>query len=246
MPRDADLTDVHALAGAYALDALSEFERAAFDHHLAGCESCALEVAELAETAARLTDLTQEAPPSWMRDAVLGDITRTPQERGGRSRGETRTAHAAVRRWRRWTAAAVAAGVIAVGAAVGTWAVDQQRVRDARAEAGQLRDLLAAPDVRVRTMAVAGGQVTVLVSPSRDAGVAVLDHLSAPGDGKAYELWLIRGDKPEPAGTLAAGERDATRRLEQIGDARKFAVSVERAGGSPTNQPTQVLGVLEL
>jgi anti-sigma factor RsiW len=37
--------DIHALGGAYALDAVDDLERVAFDRHLAECETCALEVA---------------------------------------------------------------------------------------------------------------------------------------------------------------------------------------------------------
>ncbi|MYS39774.1 anti-sigma factor, partial [Streptomyces sp. SID5998] len=39
-------TDLHALTGAYALHALPDDERAAFERHLTGCSSCAREVAE--------------------------------------------------------------------------------------------------------------------------------------------------------------------------------------------------------
>ena len=37
--------DIHALCGAYAVDAVDDLERAAFDRHLADCEACAAEVA---------------------------------------------------------------------------------------------------------------------------------------------------------------------------------------------------------
>jgi anti-sigma-K factor RskA len=244
MPRDADLGDVHTLAGAYALDALSEFERAAFNRHVGACGSCALELAELTETGAHLATLTAAAPPPRLREGVLAAIARTPQERGRRP--EPLTAARSEQRWRRWTAAAVAAGIIAVGAAVGTWSVDQQRVRDAHAQARQVTDLLAAPDVRVRTTTVDGGQVTVIVSPSRNAGVAVLDGLPAPGSAKAYELWLIRSGKPEKAAVLAAGQGTATVPIAPIDNAEKFAVSREQKGGSPSGRPTDVRGGVEL
>jgi anti-sigma-K factor RskA len=239
--RDSSLTDVHALAGAYALDALTEIERAAFARHVEGCESCALEVAELSETAVRLVDSTATAPPPGLKANVLAEIALTPQARGGGPGDDkARTAPASAQRWRRWTAAAVAAGIVAVGAAVVTWAVDQQRVHDARAEAAQLRSLLTEPDVRVRTTRVEGGQVTVIVSPSRNAGVAILANLAAPGSGKAYELWLIRGGKAGKAGLLAAGERGGTKQLGPIDDASAFAVSRERAEG--VDHPTDVVG----
>ncbi|MGW4275741.1 RskA family anti-sigma factor, partial [Streptomyces seoulensis] len=53
--------DLHSMTGAYALHALPDDERAAFERHLAGCASCAQEVAEFAATAARLA-LASSAP----------------------------------------------------------------------------------------------------------------------------------------------------------------------------------------
>ena len=36
--------DIHALSGAYAVDALDDVERARFERHLANCEACRAEV----------------------------------------------------------------------------------------------------------------------------------------------------------------------------------------------------------
>ena len=47
-------TDIHALVGAYALDAVDDLERVAFERHLQACESCRAEVDELRETAGSL------------------------------------------------------------------------------------------------------------------------------------------------------------------------------------------------
>ena len=46
--------ELHTLAGAYALDAVPEADRARFERHLAGCDACAQEIAGLRETTARL------------------------------------------------------------------------------------------------------------------------------------------------------------------------------------------------
>ena len=51
--------DVHALSGAYAVDALDDLERAAFERHLAECPECRAEVDSLRE-AASLLGLTIE------------------------------------------------------------------------------------------------------------------------------------------------------------------------------------------
>ena len=113
-----ETVDIHALAGAYALDAVDDLERAAFDRHLRDCSSCATEVGELRETAAWLTHTVAETPPPRLREAVLAGIASTPQERAKRSAatsGRTRRD-----RMRRWGVSAVAAAVLAAGVGVGT------------------------------------------------------------------------------------------------------------------------------
>ena len=246
MARDLSPSDVHALAGAYALDALTELERAAFGRHVADCESCTIEVAELSETATRLADLAATAPPPRLRESVLAEIARTPQT-GGRRRGDDARAHAAsVARWRRWTATSVAAGIIAAGAGVATWAVTEQQVRHEWANGSRVTGLLAAPDARLRTVSVDGGQVTLVTSASQDAAVAVLSGLPAPGKDKAYQLWFIKPDEYRSMAVLPAGERTATVRIGPVGDAALFGVSLERTGGSASGKPTDVRGTVDL
>ena len=70
-------TEIHTLAGAYALDALTEIERAAFARHVAECETCAVEVAELSETASRLSVAAWAAPPPGLRESVLREVAQT-------------------------------------------------------------------------------------------------------------------------------------------------------------------------
>ncbi|MFC4147056.1 anti-sigma factor [Micromonospora mangrovi] len=235
------MTEIHALAGAYVLDAVDDVERAAFVRHLAGCESCALEVAELREAAARLAEPTWSVPPPRLRAEVLAAVRRTPQERPGRT--GTRTPA----RWRRRTAAAVAAGILAVGAGTATWVVQEQRVRDeraatvaARAETERIRAVLAAPDAVVRSAVVpAGGRVTVVTSTGRDEGVVALAGLATPPSGRAYQLWLISGGTAVSAGVLPAGRNAATVLIGGVRGKGTFGVTEEPAGGSgrPTMDP---------
>lgn len=67
--------DLHHLSGAYAVDALDEGERAAFEQHLAGCPDCRAEVAELAAAAGSLASAVEAAPPPELRAAVLSRIS---------------------------------------------------------------------------------------------------------------------------------------------------------------------------
>jgi anti-sigma-K factor RskA len=241
------MTDVHTLAGAYALDAVTDIERAAFRRHLDQCESCALEVAELSETAARLTDATWTEPPPELREAVLAQVARTPQarpgrtDRAGRSRGVTGAG------WRRWTVTAVAASVLAVAAGGAVYVVQEQRVQDERDRLAQIEAIVTAPDASVRSAPVGeSGTVTVIGSRERDEAVVLLDALPEPRDDQAYQLWLGIGSELTSAGVLAAGVGDATMLITGFGDADAIGVSLERAGGSPIGEPTDVVAAVEV
>ncbi|GAA2495687.1 anti-sigma factor [Terrabacter carboxydivorans] len=66
--------DIHALSGAYAVDALDDIERARFERHLAGCSACQAEVDSLVAAAHQLSALTDVAPPPSLRAKVLAEI----------------------------------------------------------------------------------------------------------------------------------------------------------------------------
>ncbi|GAA2159790.1 putative zinc finger protein [Humibacillus xanthopallidus] len=67
--------DIHALSGAYAVDALDDSERAQFERHLAGCSACQAEVASLVAAATALSSLSDMTPPPALRAKVLQGIT---------------------------------------------------------------------------------------------------------------------------------------------------------------------------
>ena len=52
--------DIHALSGAYAIDAVDNFERAQFERHLSGCVDCRLEVESLREGTALLAEVVAQ------------------------------------------------------------------------------------------------------------------------------------------------------------------------------------------
>ncbi|MEW1952010.1 anti-sigma factor [Terrabacter sp. NPDC080008] len=66
--------DIHALSGAYAVDALDDAERARFERHLAHCSACQAEVDSLVAAASELSVLTEVAPPASLRAKVLAEI----------------------------------------------------------------------------------------------------------------------------------------------------------------------------
>lgn len=236
-------TDIHALVGAYALDAVDDLERAAFDRHIAGCEGCRQELDELRETAARLAGSTWSVAPPRMRENVLAAIGRTRQL-------PPAPAPASVARpsgRRRWLVAAAAAVVLAGGASTAVYQVQEQRVREQSTIAGQAaqretrtRQILAAPDLVVRTAPmVGGGKVTVAQSASSNAGVLLVGADGPPPSGKVFQLWTIRGTTPTSAGALRAGQTSIVQIVEGLPGTDAVGVTAEPVGGSAT--PTMPL-----
>jgi hypothetical protein len=66
--------NLHALTGAYVLDALGPAERERFERHLASCATCPDEVRELAATAAQLASAAIVTPPPALKGRVLADV----------------------------------------------------------------------------------------------------------------------------------------------------------------------------
>jgi anti-sigma-K factor RskA len=234
-------TDIHALAGAYVLDAVDDIERAAFTRHLAECESCRTEVDEMREATARLADSTWSVPSPRLRTDVMAAIARTRQVAPGAPAPAEREA-GAVSRWRRFTAGAVAAGILAAGAGAATWAVQEQRVRDsealvaiAAAKERRTQQILAAPDVQVRTTFLRdGGRVTVVMSPGHRAGVVMLAADAPPPPGKVFQMWTINAAGVTNAGVMPAGASSSVQIIDGLPGNDAFGVTVEPVGGSAT------------
>ncbi|WP_305785708.1 anti-sigma factor [Symbioplanes lichenis] len=242
--------DIHSLVGAYALDALDDLERAAFERHLRDCSDCRSDADEFRKTASRLADGAWSVPPPRLRDSVLAQISNTRQlapsspdpvpARIGRIDQP--------RRVRLITAAAAVVAAMAAGTAV--YAVQDRRVRQEQsiAEAAQdsearIRAILAAPDLTLREQPLtSGGRVTVAVSRLRNAGVIMLAADDAPARGRIYQLWTIRSETPTSAKALTEGESTAVQIVEGLPGASAVGVTVEPAPGSTT--PTTPLDAL--
>lgn len=242
--RSASSADAHVLIGPYVLDALDDSERKTVERHLSECEVCAAEVAELRSAVARLGEDVAVAPPPGLRGRVLAAAARTPQVPPGPP-PDIVPAVAPARRWRRLTAAAVAAGVLAIAAAAGAYIVQEQRVRQAddrvaaaraagQAERTRIADTLAAGDATVRSARTPdGGRVVVVTSLRRDEAVAILTGVPAAPRDFTYQLWLIADDRARSAGVLSPTRRDGTYLMRGLAGAEQLGVTVEPVGGSP-------------
>lgn len=244
---------MHTLAGAFALDAVNDVERAEFARHLEQCESCAQEVAELRATAARLGAAMAEEPPPEFKDRVLAAMHATrqlpPRTRPGSPERHRRTARAP--RWAVLVSAAAAVVGLAAGGVFGGIALTQQqelnaaqsRLDQARQRYEPVAALLAAPDAKAaHGEAPTGGGVTVVLSRTLNRVMVMDAGLPAQPGGKVYQAWLVTGSAaPRSAGVITGTGNGALVIADGVGTADHVAVSVEPAGGSPTGAPSDVL-----
>lgn len=221
--------DVHALTGAYVLDAVTELEHRTFERHLAGCESCAREVAELRETTTRLALAATGTPPAHLRHQVLSRIGGVRQYR--RRPPMTRLST---------TAAAV---LLVVCAALGVLGVRQHQTLDAaQHQATAMTTILRADDAQVIRQDVGAGRLTLVLSRSQDRMLLLADDLPPAPPGHTYQAWRI-DTMFHPAGLLSIVDGHADLAMTGIGAATQIGLTVEPAGGSPhpTTPPVATL-----
>ena len=123
-------TDLHELVAAYALNALDDEDRAAFEQHLADCEQCTAALADLRDTAAALAFVPETvAPPAALRSRIL--------ETASAERPNVVPLHRAARRT--WALGGVAAVAVAAAAALAIWNVSlHNSLDDARSASSKI------------------------------------------------------------------------------------------------------------
>ncbi len=225
--------DIHALTGAYVLDAVSGAEREAFERHLAECDACTQEVRELRETATRLALAATADPPQELKARVLNQIRTTRQSPPG-------TTVTPLRRGRDKLAlrlTSLAAAVLFVAAvALGVIVVRQNdELAQSRAQAAEMSEILRAGDARVVTVDKgAGGRMTVAMSRSENRMLLLTEGLPNPQEGKDLQVWTGHDGTMVSAGFLNPVNGEALLEITDFGDADAIGVTLEPDGGSDT------------
>ena len=233
--------EIHALAGAYAANALTPDERDEFERHLSECETCAHEVPELQETLARLARAAAQEPPPALRNRVLAEVNRV-RPLPPRLPTVPRLEHRAARRMQAAVLAAAAA-VVALAVALGAVTAELRgRLEDAQEAQRQLAAVFTAEDVRTRTVPITGGgSATVGVSLAQDRAVLVASGMPQPPDDRTYQLWLIGPQGPRSAGLVSPESNGYATHVASVeaSGASAAALTVEPEGGStqPTSDP---------
>jgi anti-sigma-K factor RskA len=243
--------DLHTLAGAYVLDAVSDDERARFAAHLAACAQCRDEVDELRETAARLGTAQALRPRPELREPAIRAAYHTgqmgpvvaenePAHRSGRWTGPGRA---------RATRGLVAAAAVAVAAAIGigTHYADMQGW-PSHGPAAQTADaVLSAPDAVMRTASIGSGGMAIVVSSRHEHMAVFIAHgLRKPPPDRRYELWLMGPRGERPAGMLTIHPRGTAgpALIGRMSAGDMVGVTIEPDSGSvqPTSPPVVMIG----
>jgi len=218
--------DVHLLAGAYALNAVDEFERRRFEAHLPSCESCQSELASFAGAVDVLGAAAHEPAPASLKASVMAEVDQTRQDSPVAS-----STQRSARRSNRILGAVAAIAVLAAVAA-GSLFVNAERRADNLAE---IAAVYQAPDAQ--TIELTAGDARLRVSLAGDDGRAIIDPLELGDleDGQTYQLWMV-ADAAFAESTFVAGDPVLIDLAHDLIDGAVLAVTVEPAGGSP--QPT--------
>lgn len=239
--------EVQALAGAFALDAVTPDEASAIREHIETCADCRAEVARMVEVAALMPlALDETAPPAGLKQRILDAIAAETSASGivslpsaqppgsglERPGAEPPAAVAAAPRrsfWssRAWPALAAAALVAAIG--LGSFSYTLQQ--------GQPRIYT----LQVATAPQASGELIYV--PKDKTAYVTFDGVPDPGSNRTYQMWLIHDGIAESIGTIKPdpnGKADATLKKD-LGGYKQFSVTVEPEGGSAQPTGPQVL-----
>jgi Anti-sigma-K factor rskA/Putative zinc-finger len=223
-----DAEALHDLTAAYALDALDAEEARAYEEHLARCERCREELAELSDGATALAYAADgPEPPAMLRDRILA------QARAERDN--------VVPLRPRWAVPAAVTAVAAVAAAVAlaVWAssLSNRLDRERGERVAQERAAAIVGDPAAHRFPIEGGRGSLVVTPTGE-GALVLARLQHAAPGKTYEAWVAEGGSPKPAGTFEGGRDVTAVALDRpVPDGATVMVTEEQDGG--VDMPTQ-------
>jgi anti-sigma factor RsiW len=235
--------DIHALSGAYAVDALDDIERAQFERHLAQCPACQHEVDSLREASALLAETTVGQPPSRLRDSVLAGITTVrplPPAVAEAAGGPTHVGSTRGRRRRRATSFLVAAAAVV---AIGTGGVVWHSAADGHhGSTSVAHQVMTAPDHERYTAQLGNGATaTIYRSMKADGAVLVTTGMPAAPSGHEYVVWLRHGTTMLPAAVMPAGPDSTVVLGGDAAGADGVGITVEDVGPTPSTPSDDVL-----
>ncbi|BCW11369.1 hypothetical protein NtRootA4_24320 [Arthrobacter sp. NtRootA4] len=246
------------LAEIYALDAVSDDERAMIDDYVKDAPEGAeffQRVREARETLS-VSFTAQDEPPAGLFGNIMERITQEATApaaaepaapaavspavddlAAARAKREERQRAGGARRWIVGVAAAAVIGLGGIG--VGAYVSAQN---------DPVNQVLQAQDVQKQSAPVpGGGTATISASSAKDSFVVLMDGVAPAPEGKVYQLWTLPkdGSAPVPQGTMDAQTLSKPAVVKGLSSASSVAITVEPAGGSqaPTSAPVLVVAL---
>ena len=241
------------LKDAYVLGALPEEQRLEFEQYLLTNPDLQAEVDELGAVAGLLAFSPQQQEPSpelrrRIMDSVEAEAVDPRVHPQGYPRGTRKSWFA--RLWEAVGLRDLALGVAAM-LVVGlfSWSMLLQgEVRDLQGRVqglqGQVQDQSQGPQmIALGGAGTEQGARAELVTLEGDRAVLVAENMPPVPEGKTYQIWVIKGDTPQPSGLFEPkGDSIAAVVEKPVEGADAVAVTVEPEGGSkkPTTDPMLV------
>ncbi len=231
------------LKDAYVLGALPNDERAAVEAYLALHPERQAEVDDMVGIAGLLALAPPEQePPADLRRRLMQVVESEAVQ--------PRVAERSTSSWFGWlggfrNAALGAAAVLVVGLL--SWNVLLQA--DVQELRGQVEEARSANEAQqTREIALGGtwaeqGARAEVTALKDDRAILVVEDMPSMPEDRTGQVWVIRGENPEPSGLLEpSGNMAATAITTPLRGADAIAVTVEPAGGSdkPTSDPVLV------
>lgn len=212
-------------ASLYALGLLSPEEKRTFDAKMQADEDLARLVQELEEGAASLALVAPSmVPPAGMKERVLSQI---------RSESKKVIPFPKASVWIPWAVAA------SFAIAASYLLVDRVHLQN---EIGQLEQRVELSQIRVATLTSllkdAPGVAAVAWDEHNQRGLLDVRNLPPLEEGQDYQLWIVDPSYKQPVSAGILRVRDGVARAEfrpeqPVASADKFAISVEKKGGTP-------------
>lgn len=244
----------------YINDRLTEKERETFESHLRECPDCQEEVQELEDIMGDFPSYMKETtPPAGMRERVLDVVFNEEVE-------ETEETQAPIiepkkpNRWKVWAGALAAGLLLSIGgnifaglqlqelasekdkleSSVSDLQVALSELEDRESEDGET--MTPTQRTELASTGDTGAGVATLVERGIGSELLVqVEELSQLEGDQVYQVWLIEGENPEPAGaftTDSAGNGAVTFRMDEENQTSWDAIAITKEP-QPNNQQPQ-------
>jgi len=224
-------TAIHHLGAAYALDALDDNERAAYEAHYVTCDICRTDVVEFRAAASELGALTAATPRPELKNRVMAEIA-TTRQLSPLPNGAHNVTSIAGRR-RRIATVVLTAAAVAVLFVAGT-AVFRGALSGGGESFGDQLEAMATEPTFGMTKLDGEGAGSFAVAWTDDQAAVMGDGLPDPGPDKRYELWMIDDSGSHAMYMLDPAENGEVRRMIDVtGAPTGWGITIESEQGSP-------------